>query len=182
MPWTSKNPYFGENETAADLLWEDINIDNGTVALEDSYVEALGLPTSQRFPWDERKGIYILNGFHSMHCLVSQCNAPLHKYYNLSNAGLENHQRSCLGIRSQSRTKGTHGAYPPLSGCSEARYSLLCRRYSTLYGFPRTRTLRHRTDSPMQKLEPARSLGSKKHGMLAIHQPTRPHLQFIGEI
>ena len=56
----------------ADELWEDISVDNGTVALEDDYVAKLGLPTSQRFPWDQKKGLYLLNGFHSMHCLVSQ--------------------------------------------------------------------------------------------------------------
>ena len=54
----------------ADRIWEEIRVDNGTVALHDSYVEAMGLPTSQRFPWDQDKGLYLLNGFHSMHCLV----------------------------------------------------------------------------------------------------------------
>lgn len=70
VPWASTSPYFGEDETIADRLWEGINIDNGTVALADSYVKGIGLPPSQRFPWDQRKGIYLLNGFHSMHCLV----------------------------------------------------------------------------------------------------------------
>lgn len=45
-------------------------MDNGTVALEDGYVEEMGLPAAQRFPWDQDKGLYLLNGFHSMHCLV----------------------------------------------------------------------------------------------------------------
>ena len=72
MAWTSKSPYFGEDEAAADRLWDDINIDNGTVALSDSFVEAMGLPTAQRFPWDQEKGVYLLNGFHSMHCLVRE--------------------------------------------------------------------------------------------------------------
>ena len=70
VAWKSKSPYFGEDEAVADRLWEDINIDNGTVALTDSETEAMGLPTAQRFPWDQEKGIYLLNGFHSMHCLV----------------------------------------------------------------------------------------------------------------
>lgn len=72
MAWTSKSPYFGEDEAEADLLWERISIDNGTVALSDSYVESMGLPTSQRFPWDQNKGLYLLNGFHGMHCLVRE--------------------------------------------------------------------------------------------------------------
>ena len=70
VPWTSKSVYFGEDNTLADQMWESISIDNGTVALDDSYIGRMGLPLSQRFPWDDSKGIYLLNGFHSMHCLV----------------------------------------------------------------------------------------------------------------
>ncbi|MCJ1251529.1 hypothetical protein MMC30_008764 [Trapelia coarctata] len=69
LPWTANNPYFGEDEIAADQLWEDISIDSGIVALEDSYVKRVGLPQAQRFPWDQNKGLYLVNGFHSMHCL-----------------------------------------------------------------------------------------------------------------
>lgn len=70
VAWTAKSPYFGEEGIAADRLWEEFSIDNGTVALSDSYAQAMGLPLSQRFPWDQEKGLYLLNGFHSMHCLV----------------------------------------------------------------------------------------------------------------
>lgn len=76
MAWASKSPYFGEDEIVADRLWDDINIDNGTVALADSFTQAKGLPSSQRFPWDQEKGIYLLNGFHSMHCLVGETDSP----------------------------------------------------------------------------------------------------------
>lgn len=79
MAWESKSPYYGEDESVADRLWDDISIDNGTVALDDSYVEAMELPRSQRFPWDQEKGIYLLNGFHSMHCLVREINFSLAK-------------------------------------------------------------------------------------------------------
>ena len=70
VAWKSKSAYFGEDEAIADRLWEEISVDNGTVALGDSYVEEMGLPVSQRFPWDQDKGLYLLNGFHSIHCLV----------------------------------------------------------------------------------------------------------------
>jgi len=83
VPWTHMNAYFGENDTAADELWEDISIDKGTVALEDSYVRRVGLPRAQRFPWDENKGLYLLNGFHSMHCLVRLKRArKIEQYYS----------------------------------------------------------------------------------------------------
>ena len=50
--------------------WDDINIDAGTVALEDAYVDTIELPKAQRFPWDESKGIYYIDGYHNLHCLV----------------------------------------------------------------------------------------------------------------
>lgn len=74
VAWTHKSPYWGQDEAAADQVWEDIGIDHGIVALPDPYVESMGLPTSVRFPLDLDKGIYVLNGFHSMHCLVSRPN------------------------------------------------------------------------------------------------------------
>lgn len=77
VAWKSKSPYFGEDEAVADQLWDDINIDNGTVALADSDALAMGIPTAQRFPWDQEKGIYFLNGFHSLHCLVCELDFSL---------------------------------------------------------------------------------------------------------
>lgn len=70
VAWTHKSLYWGDDEARADQVWADIGIDDGIVALPDSYVESMGLPTSVRFPLDQDKGIYVLNGFHSMHCLV----------------------------------------------------------------------------------------------------------------
>lgn len=62
--------YNSENETLTNAAWEDINIDAGSVALSDHYVAQKGLPRAQRFPWDDSKGLYYLNGFHALHCLV----------------------------------------------------------------------------------------------------------------
>ena len=33
---------------------------------------ASGLPVAQRFPWDQSKGVYLLNGHHNLHCIVSK--------------------------------------------------------------------------------------------------------------
>ena len=46
--------------------------DQGSIALTDEYVNTLGLPSAQRFPWDDRRGMFFLNVHHSLHCLV--CN------------------------------------------------------------------------------------------------------------
>ncbi|CCD52292.1 hypothetical protein BofuT4_P080870.1 [Botrytis cinerea T4] len=65
------DPYTDVNDTLRDQLWLDINVDDGMVALPDEYVEKMGLPVSQRFPWDESKGIYLLQAHHNLHCARS---------------------------------------------------------------------------------------------------------------
>lgn len=58
------------HKTKTDQAWESINFDAGMVAIGDDEAESLGLPMSQRFPWDESKGIYLINAYHNLHCLV----------------------------------------------------------------------------------------------------------------
>lgn len=65
------DPYTDTNDTLRDQLWLDINVDDGMIALPDDYVKEKGLPVSQRFPWDDSKGIYLLQGHHNLHCAVS---------------------------------------------------------------------------------------------------------------
>jgi hypothetical protein len=58
------------NETEVDASWSMVEADSGIVALDDSYVELKNLPTAQRFPWDDSKGLYLINAYHNIHCLV----------------------------------------------------------------------------------------------------------------
>ena len=55
----------------ADTLWDQISVNEGAIALTDAESGSLGLPTAQRFPWNDDMGIYFLNGYHNLHCLVS---------------------------------------------------------------------------------------------------------------
>ncbi|KAJ5375401.1 hypothetical protein N7517_007407 [Penicillium concentricum] len=68
-PYVLLTDYSSNNTTLADTLWHSINIDSGVVALPDSFATSHNLRTAQRFPWDTSKGIYILHGFHNLHCL-----------------------------------------------------------------------------------------------------------------
>ncbi|KAI9666258.1 MAG: hypothetical protein M1821_004193 [Bathelium mastoideum] len=68
MTW--KGSFFSENETRNSEAWDNIDLGPGTVALSDDYVAQMGLPKAQRFPWDKTKGIYVLNSYHNMHCLI----------------------------------------------------------------------------------------------------------------
>jgi len=76
VPFAKDTPYTNPNETLANKLWDDINIDVGMVALPEEFVAAHGLPIAQRFPRDRSKGIYLLNGHHNLHCIVSSLLPP----------------------------------------------------------------------------------------------------------
>ena len=78
IPWTHHTPYTGaeDNQTEADALWDKISVGVGTVALTNSYTRSKALPEAQTFPWDDDKGLYLLNGYHNLHCLV-RCQKPL---------------------------------------------------------------------------------------------------------
>lgn len=71
MPWLAKDIFLDEDPKVADQAWDDINIDIGTIALDKSYAASMNLPEAQQFPWDESKSIYLLTGFHDLHCLAS---------------------------------------------------------------------------------------------------------------
>lgn len=71
MPWLAKDVFLDEDPKVADQAWDDINIDIGTIALDKSYAASMNLPEAQQFPWDESKSIYLLTGFHDLHCLAS---------------------------------------------------------------------------------------------------------------
>jgi hypothetical protein len=64
--------YTSDNFTAVTSLWEKLSGDPGVVALSSEYVKEKRLPYALRFPWDEDKGVFLLQGFHNLHCLVSE--------------------------------------------------------------------------------------------------------------
>lgn len=68
-PYVRITHYSSDNETLQDQLWHDIDIDPGVVALSDDWAAQHGLRTAQRFPWDQTKGVYLLHGYHNLHCL-----------------------------------------------------------------------------------------------------------------
>ena len=56
-----------------DPMWDapefDWNV--GWVALNSQEVKNKNIPSAMHWPWDESKSIYVLHGFHSLHCVVS---------------------------------------------------------------------------------------------------------------
>lgn len=62
--------YVNDTEEITNAAWDAIDYNAGNVALDNAYVAKMGLPVSQRFPWDSTKGLYFMNGQHQIHCLV----------------------------------------------------------------------------------------------------------------
>lgn len=60
-----------DNQTITDPIWDAVIPEIGLVALSEEFVKSKGLPEPQRWPWDHSKGIYLVNAYHNVHCLVS---------------------------------------------------------------------------------------------------------------
>lgn len=58
------------NQTSNDEMWNDIEIYRGVVALDNEFVDSNHIHRGSKFPWDDTKTVYVLNAFHSLHCLV----------------------------------------------------------------------------------------------------------------
>lgn len=71
-------PYDSRNKTLSIETWNNLDYDLGSIALDYDYAASLGLPKAQEFPWDNSKGLYFLNAFHSLHCLVPLPPLPSH--------------------------------------------------------------------------------------------------------
>ncbi|KAI1303856.1 hypothetical protein F5Y03DRAFT_407166 [Xylaria venustula] len=67
----SETPFNQHDEKLRDAAWDAINIDAGMIAVPQSFVDEKGLPKSQSFVWDRSKSVYLLNGYHSLHCARS---------------------------------------------------------------------------------------------------------------
>lgn len=71
IPYHDDLIFNSPNRSLADAAWLSWVIDPGIVALPNDWVNGKMLPQAQHWPWDEDKGLYLLQGFHNMHCLVS---------------------------------------------------------------------------------------------------------------
>lgn len=74
IPHTADNVYVktpsGPDDTSRDDAWLAINVDRLAIILDHEEATNMGLEKSKNFIWDETKGYYGINGYHSLHCLV----------------------------------------------------------------------------------------------------------------
>lgn len=67
--------------TLTDERWKALSADDGIVAVDREWAAREGLPPSENvFPWDSSKRIYLLNGYHGIHCLVGSFHACIAQY------------------------------------------------------------------------------------------------------
>ena len=69
-PFVTHTEWSSENSSQADDLWNALAPEVGMVVVDNGLSRQMDLYDTSTFPWDHGKGIYMLEGFHSLHCLV----------------------------------------------------------------------------------------------------------------
>ncbi|KAJ8064633.1 hypothetical protein OCU04_006959 [Sclerotinia nivalis] len=67
----SSSPYGlgSRSEIERSILWESLDTSTGEISLDTKWAKAQGLPDSQEFFWNKNRSIYLINAYHSVHCL-----------------------------------------------------------------------------------------------------------------
>ncbi len=60
----------GQNHTMGDPLWDKILPSHGFVAIDRQWADENQWPVSMYLPSDHSKGVYLLEAYHQLHCLV----------------------------------------------------------------------------------------------------------------
>jgi len=66
----TETEYSSPDQVISDSAWDKYTI-NGFVSLPNSWAIDRGWPVGRVMPGDEEKGIYVVDGFHQLHCLMS---------------------------------------------------------------------------------------------------------------
>lgn len=60
---------------AVDAAWSRIVPAHGIVALDHEWARKIGLSKARNQPGDDTKGVYVLDAYHQIHCLVRKISA-----------------------------------------------------------------------------------------------------------
>ena len=69
--WSMYSSIDPKQNTAVDELWDDILPAHGIVAVDHQWAAERQLPDTMSLPSDSSKGVYIIDAYHQLHCLVS---------------------------------------------------------------------------------------------------------------
>lgn len=79
-------------------LWDGINFDAGMIYISSEYADSMELLPSQSFPWDPNLKIYLLNGYHNLHCLVRFADSAYREVVFLNNPSQQSIQKSLADL------------------------------------------------------------------------------------
>lgn len=68
--WSKFSSMVPEQEPVVDELWDDILPAHGIVAVDHQWAAERKIPASMSLPSDASKGVYIIDAYHQIHCLV----------------------------------------------------------------------------------------------------------------
>ncbi|KAL3463242.1 hypothetical protein BJX64DRAFT_257381 [Aspergillus heterothallicus] len=68
-PFHTYTEYSEVNQSVSDAAWQGFTT-NGFVAIPHVQAAEAGLPLAEDFPDDASKGVYVLEGFHQLHCVI----------------------------------------------------------------------------------------------------------------
>ena len=64
------------------------------IYISPEHADSMELPPSQKFPWDPNLKIYLLNGYHNLHCLVRLANSAYREVMPLNISSQQSIQKS----------------------------------------------------------------------------------------
>ena len=135
--------YDNKDPKVTEESWAKLNYDLGSIALSDEYADSVGLPRAQRFPWDQSKGLYFLNGYHGIHCLVRVTRSHLPFWLlTIATENLASHAERAL--RRQEHNNLPRRPLRSLPGGFIAGCSLLRGRYASIHSRRSSRPPRRR--------------------------------------
>ncbi|PQE28640.1 Thioesterase domain-containing protein [Rutstroemia sp. NJR-2017a BBW] len=98
--FTHESDFTSKDRKIQNAAWQspELNPELGLVALPETFASSKDLPTSQLWPWDLSKRIYLINGFHSMHC-VHALRVTIHQFFDGKVPTLpESHVIHCIDV------------------------------------------------------------------------------------
>ena len=115
IPYSNRSIYLSPNKTAQEIAWKQIDEDGheGVIALSATDAQSRGLLPAQRWPWDKSKSIYIINGYHQLHCVVSLIQDPRLHALDLPPKQTDNHPSKWS--TKPSKSSGPRSARPTTS-------------------------------------------------------------------
>ena len=131
-PFIHTTEYSSGNLSEVQNLWDAISFDEGQISIPHDVAAELQLPPSQPFPWDSTRGIYLINAYHNIHCLVSvslEVGNPQHSNLRL----VAINSKDSYAIPPQASHHLLNTSQYALSRCFTRRHHMPRRRHSALY-------------------------------------------------